>query len=74
MNCKLCADIIISILLLLRMLLLTQISLLSFCVWKKMAEHSFMMLTLSSLLFLFFFVLEGDLSDRLSLESCPEAV
>lgn len=68
MNCKLCADIIISMLLLL--LDVTINTNISFIVWtwEKMAEHNFMMWTLNSLLFLFifFFVLEGDLSDRLS--------
>lgn len=57
MNCKLCADIIISMLLLL--LDVTINTNISFIVWtwEKMAEHNFMMWTLNSLLFLFIFFL-----------------
>ena len=51
-NCKLRAGIIIS----------TDNSFIVLAL-KKMTEHNFMMLSLSSLLFLVF-VLEGDLSDR----------
>ena len=61
MNCRLCADIIISILLsLLVVIINTNISFIVLTLEKKMAEHNFMMPTLSSLLF-YFFVLEGDL-------------
>lgn len=59
MNCKLCADIIISMLLLL--LDVTINTNISFIVWtwEKMAEHNFMMWTLNSLLFLFIFFCFG---------------
>lgn len=51
-DCKLCADIIIS----------TNNSFIVLAL-KKVTEHNFMMLSLSSLLVLVF-VLEGDSSDR----------